>query len=158
MERINQNNYKLLFPWNELINKGLICLYSLEEKLMSLEASEEKQKLREAVREIAEKHQAINNKHMQISLLNREREFIYHDVEQLRGTKAEHCDIFSGSNIYDTIFSFPFGVVSWLDTSFNARNQIKAPEIRENFALFKNTANYTIVVEMHHEIYDIKGN
>ena len=136
------------FPWIELMNKGLLHLYGIKDKLESMDIEDDYPQIAKIVGDYISKSGIRHHRDMQISIVNSERVFIFHDWQYMIGGYAEHKDVISGIDFYDTVFGYPFGVVSWIDKTSNHAVEF---EFRENIALFSNLDTSRIVVEMHNE-------
>jgi hypothetical protein len=90
----------------------------------------------------------------QVSVVNSDRIFLFHDWEDLVGTQAAWTSS-DGEDIYDEIFRYPSGAVAWIDRVSNSTRRSQGNlDRRLNIALFATVAalDCRVIVETHHEV------
>jgi hypothetical protein len=128
----SSQNYQ--FPWSSLLKK---TNYVFNEVQRIINNHKNQDKIINALDNELEEMGFKHNQEVQMSILDNERNFVYHDWENMRGTHANHRGT-DGYDIYDEIEKYSHGVVAWVDRISNIERDISAVYKRLNIALLKN--------------------
>jgi hypothetical protein len=134
------------FPWTSLLrraNKILSTAMSL------LEDGDQELSLRRETEVMG----ISGRQEIQLSVVDSDRVFVYHDWPQLVGATASFCGT-DGKDIYDEVFAHPAGAVAWIDETSNVPQMALPGHTRYNIALFSSSgeSRRRIVVETHFEV------
>ena len=100
---------------------------------------------------------AHHRRDLQVSRVNGQRVRVYHDMDQMIGSKASHLVSYGDEDgdRYDDVFALPYGAAAWIDNLSNlpSRNLLDDGPPRFTVALFslESTSSLCIVVEAHEE-------
>ena len=94
---------------------------------------------------------------LQVSIINDDRTFVFHDWEHLLGRSAQHMDL-DNEDIYDPVFRHADGVLAWFDVSSNVSPGRNAAGLRFNIGVFRSVPrrSWRIMVEAHQSIIAIR--
>ena len=139
------------FPWPELLRRAMNVLEQTRQELEKTPNSyyEIKQQLQNIVQKLGLNHRL----EIQMSVIDSNRTFIYHDWEQMIGMKARYSGLDS-QDIYDDIFKYPAGAIAWTDRTTNISRPMFQNFLRYNIAIFCSVqgGEKRLVVELHHEV------
>jgi hypothetical protein len=137
------------FPWPNLLRRGMSVLRAAQRKVAEIRATEWQAQIATKLEELARALGARRAHDIQISVIDRDRRFLYHDFDPFVGMAAPR--VANDINIYDEIVEQEHGAIAWVDWISNVG---PAPAARLNIALFSRMADsdVTVVVECHHEI------
>jgi len=145
MELINPNQ------WPELLRSSMELVSTIEKEIVAIAVSNEDlaEKLRQKTRSIGLEH----NKELQVSILDKNRTFLYHDWEFMIGSSAYHAGR-NGRDIYNEIYNSLCGAVAYLDISGNESDTPSLDYPRFNIAVFRTIpdSEWRIVVEAHQDM------
>jgi hypothetical protein len=138
-------------PWPRLLNLALRLLDAAEQEIGKVDVSgaELVTRLQQMTRSLGFEH----HKDLQVSVVDNERRFIYHDWEHMLRQRACHYSS-DNEDIYDEVFSHSSGVVGWFDVTSNTSPDPRDAYPRFNFAVFRTIGDsgWRIIVEMHEEL------
>ena len=142
--------------WPQLVRKAMELLFRTQRYLQSADSSTPGSPEFICGFEGKTREWGVCRAHdLQVSLINEQRQFVYHDWHEMIGSRA-YYPVQDGSDMYDDVFSYPFGAVAWIDNTSNVLEGLAATRSfrRFNLALFSQEAHLRqrIVVEAHQEI------
>ena len=142
------NNKQEYFPWPSLLRSANSVLFEIKDLWENMDNNN--------INYISDFRQHLINRGLyrcediQVSILGKNRRFIFHDWEQMIGKKTQYIGL-DGMDMYDTIFASPFGVVAWVDRNTNIPHQISNTSLRHSIAIFIESREQDIVVvEVHY--------
>jgi hypothetical protein len=140
-----------LFPWPQLLRRATDVMSKIKDYVSIEEAM--KPTFPENFRRKARELDIDRKLELQITILNDNHKYVYHDMESMIGNRAILFDA-DGHDIYDDIFSYSHGAVAWIDRFTNIPRPDHDLLYRLNIALFSKLkdSKWRIVVETHHEI------
>lgn len=144
----------LSLQWPSLLRRATRILLRTKEFVEQQNVVFDRTQFATTIREFAIRREVAGRSDIQISVLDANRIYLYHDWENMVGTYAS-CTASDNVDMYDEIFGFNCGAVSWVDHTSNVLDGLPPMPTRLNIALFSvvERLDLRVVVEVHQEVF-----
>lgn len=138
------------FPWRELLKQATSILFAVRDNLNVLGESPDQNEIISIMSKTTRKLGAYHNRDIQVSLIDMEKRWVYHDWQDKIGRTAglQNSDRF----LLD-VFEYDHGAVAWVDKGTNVPRKLSLTHKRMNVAIFSTIGDFgwKVIVETHYE-------